>query len=70
VDRRPVQRRIDVTRCFARRPGERLTLNEVARHVGIATMMQVHDLLEELVATGWLRSGHDADHRTVYWREP
>jgi DNA-binding GntR family transcriptional regulator len=63
-----LRRRIDVTRLFANRPGERLTPQEVSRHT-VGGIERVRELLDELVATGWLRSGRDEDGHVAYWRE-
>lgn len=63
-----VRRRIDITRLFTQRPEERLTLHDVCGHTP-GPRDRVRELLEELVATGWLRTEQDADNRVVYWRD-
>lgn len=64
----PIRRRIDVTRLFTQRPGERMTIQEVYEHTP-GRMEPVRDLLDELVATGWLRMGRDEANHVVFWRE-
>jgi hypothetical protein len=63
-----VRRRIDITRLFTQRPGERMTTREVQEHT-VRRVEDVRELLEELTDVGWLRSTHDWDHRIVYWRD-
>jgi DNA-binding GntR family transcriptional regulator len=63
-----IRRRIDVTRLFTHRPGERLTVKEVCDHTTVSGE-KVRELLEELTNTGWLQSTKDEDHRVVYWRD-
>jgi hypothetical protein len=63
-----IRRRTDVTRLFAHQPGARLTVQQVREHT-VASFEQTRELLEELANAGWLSSGKDADHRTVYWRD-
>jgi hypothetical protein len=62
-----IRRRIDVTRLFTQRPGERLTVQEVCEHTP-GRVERVSDLLDELVAVGWLRTGRNEANRVVYWR--
>lgn len=65
-----IRLRIDVTRLFTHRPGERLTVMEVCEHT-VAPAEKVRELLEELANTGWLRSTRNPDDfgRVVYWRD-
>jgi hypothetical protein len=65
-----IRLRIDVTRLFTHRPGERLTVKEVSEHT-VGNTEKVRELLEELANIGWLHSRRNPDdfYRVVYWRE-
>jgi hypothetical protein len=65
---RSIRYRIDVTRFFTQRPGERATVRNVAEHT-VGSLEKIRELLEELTGTGWLSTGLDDDGCVVYWKE-